>query len=68
MFNKMYVKENDLFVCKTCGKTAKRREHIIKHVEIHIEGLSYDCQICEKTFRSRASLQMHTQRNHKVHN
>ena len=66
--NEMYIKENDLFVCKTCGKTAKRREHIIKHVEIHIEGLSYDCQICEKTFRSRASLQMHTQRNHKVHN
>ena len=62
--NEMFDKENEFYVCKSCGKTAKRREHIIKHIEIHIEGLSYDCPLCDKTFRSRNSLQFHKSKYH----
>ena len=62
--NEMFDKENEFYVCKSCGKTAKKRDHIVKHVEIHIEGLSYDCPLCDKTFRSRNSLQFHKSKYH----
>jgi len=47
-------------ICKQCGKFAKRKEHIKKHVETHIEGLSFPCSTCGKTFRSRNALLTHT--------
>ena len=57
--SQMFDKENDLYICNSCGKVAKTRENIVKHVEIHIEGLSYRCPICDKTFKTRNSLQFH---------
>ena len=36
-----------------------------KHVEIHIDGLSFPCQICGKTFRSRQSFSQHKFSQHK---
>ena len=57
--SQMFDKENNLYICNSCGKVAKSREHIVKHVEIHIEGLSYKCPSCDKTFKTRNSLQFH---------
>ena len=57
--SQMFYKENDLYICNSCGKVAKSREHIVKHVEIHIEGLSYICPLCDQTFKTRNSLQFH---------
>ena len=55
--------------CKVCGKVstakANMRQNMRKHVEIHIEGLSFDCQICSKSFRSRENLRYHIMRQHK---
>ena len=62
IIDEMFDKEDEFFVCKYCGKTAKKRDHIVKHVEIHIEGLSYECPLCDKTFRSKNSLQQHKSR------
>ena len=50
--------------CTICGKEgvgAKRnvRWNLEQHIETHIEGLSYPCQLCGKTFRSRHSLNTH---------
>jgi len=42
-----------VFTCKVCGKTAKLKTNLNNHIETHIEGLSFPCQQCEKTFRSR---------------
>ena len=50
--------------CNTCGKLSKRKDVIKKHVETHIEGISHSCQICNKTFATRNSLQVHIIRNH----
>ena len=47
------------WVCKTCNKTAKRSSEIRRHAEIHIEGLSFPCQPCGKSFRSRMFLNDH---------
>ena len=49
------------FMCKACGKisTSKASSDIRRHAEIHIEGLSFECQLCDKTFRSRNYLRVH---------
>ena len=58
-------KENGVWRCKQCGKTAKMKHHIRSHIETHIEGVSYSCNICAKSFRSRSSLQVHTSVKHR---
>ena len=46
--------------CKPCGKITKSgSSNIRKHAEIHIDGLSFECQMCHKTFRSRVTLNNH---------
>ena len=66
--------ENDdgTFSCGFCGKTGdkkqilKTRKFVMRrHVETHLEGLSYPCQTCEKTFRSKNSLNSHTSLYHR---
>ena len=46
------------YKCLTCEKIG-RKVHMKEHVEIHIDGLSFPCQQCDKTFRSRNSLRGH---------
>ena len=63
----LIVKDGDMYAyaCKSCGKSAKSRSQIKIHVESHIEGLSFPCELCENTFRSRNILKHHKQRQHK---
>ena len=57
-------KENNFdFVCKACGKRDSRIQNMRKHVEIHIEGLTYGCHSCDKTFRSKSSYNNHMYRD-----
>ena len=37
--------------CKLCGKSSKRKQDLQKHVETHIEGLSFPCLACGNVFR-----------------
>ena len=66
--------ENDdgTFSCGFCGKTGDKKQILRtrkfvmrRHVETHLEGLSYPCQTCEKTFRSKNSLNSHTSLYHR---
>ena len=63
----MFNNQNKIFkahVCKVCGKEGMRND-IKKHIESnHLEGLSFPCNMCEKTSRSRNALFMHKKRNH----
>ena len=61
------IRTNDNFYsCKFCGKSGvKARKDMKNHVETHLEGLSFPCQHCGKTFRSRTSLQKHKLRQHR---
>ena len=45
------TKEDDFFKCTVCGKMSKDKSNMKKHIEIHIEGLSYECDFCNTTFR-----------------
>ena len=54
-----------VFKCKICGKISKQCVNIKQHVETHLEGLSYPCQQCGKTFRSANVLRSHITQKHK---
>ena len=46
---------NGSLSCKICGKVTTgtcRTGNMKIHLEVHIEGLSFDCKYCDKTFRS----------------
>ena len=53
------------YKCELCGKIASLKHHIKNHIETHLDGLSFPCQLCGKTFRSRNAYSIHKTRNHK---
>ena len=58
----LITKESELHKCTICGKLSKDSSNMKRHVEVHIDGLSYSCNICDKTFRSKPSFSMHRYR------
>jgi len=59
------------FRCTICGKESvgshrgSAKRNLENHIETHLEGLSYPCQLCGKTFRNRESRRIHLHRSHK---
>ena len=45
--------------CIPCGKISSMIFNAREHAETHIDGLSFPCQYCDKTFRSRPNLRDH---------
>ena len=56
LIEKVGVKQ---YKCKPCGKISTQKSNANEHAEVHMEGLSFSCHMCEKTFRSRQSLRKH---------
>ena len=55
--------------CKVCGKATRGRYAVAKsdmrrHIETHMEGLSYPCNHCGQFSRSSQALKMHIVRHH----
>ena len=40
------------YECLGCGKFMNNQANMMRHVETHIEGLSFNCKLCGKIFRS----------------
>ena len=53
------------YSCNICGKTSGKISHAKNHIETHLEGLSFNCPMCEKTFRSRNTLCWHKSTKHR---
>merc|ERR1712189_94632 len=49
----LLIKESDMLKCTVCGKMSKDVRNMRRHVEVHIDGLSYQCTLCDKTFRNK---------------
>ena len=61
-----YSRDQDGFYsCHYCSRIFKNHGHVKEHVEVHFEGLTLQCNHCEKTYRSRATLRMHNYKAHK---
>ena len=58
------IKDGDNWVCKVCNKSSKKSNDMRRHAEVHIEGLSFPCQLCGDIFRSRQHLFDHKRRKH----
>ena len=64
------VEEGKSWKCKTCGKVSKKdnnkhkKHNMRRHVEIHIEGLSFECPDCGNSYRTRMSLDQHKKLKH----
>ena len=48
--------------CKICNKSSRNKTHIREHIEVHIDGLTFDCNICGSTKSTRKALRMHKKR------
>ena len=58
-------KIDGFYVCKVCQKISSHQYTLLRHIETHIDGLSYNCKHCGKTFRSVNSLITHKSIYHK---
>ena len=63
--DEIVMKIEDGWMCKACNKTVKQSSQIRKHAETHIEGLSFPCQLCGDSFRSRIQLSNHKGFHHR---
>ena len=58
--------------CAICGKTASQsnmkqnvRQNMKNHVESHLDGFSFPCEFCGKTYKTRNALSCHRYGHHK---
>ena len=63
----LYERTNEGWKCLVCSHTNEGSvsSNIRKHVETHLEGLVYSCNLCAKEFRLRNSLNNHKFYTHK---
>ena len=58
--NSLFQKKDGVWTCLACNFTSTKKDNTRKHVETHLDGLSYPCNLCSKVFRLRKSLANHT--------
>ncbi|KAJ8680919.1 hypothetical protein QAD02_016706 [Eretmocerus hayati] len=53
-----------LFACRFCGKNFDTKNILTKHVrKVHPDENPYSCECCNKIFRDRYNLELHTRRH-----
>ena len=62
----LHQKIDGVWTCMICDYTSKFSTHARKHVEKHIDGLSYSCNQCNKEFRCINTLNSHKFYVHKT--
>ena len=62
----MLQRSDGIFSCNVCGKSGKDLSNMKRHTETHIDGISYPCTVCDKTFKSKNSFRVHNYSLHKT--
>ena len=55
----LHQRIDGMWNCMVCDYTSTKKDNVRKHVEKHMEGLSYSCELCNKEFRSMNTLNSH---------
>ena len=55
----MFEKIDKVWTCKVCEFSSHNSGHMREHVEKHLEGVEYPCNLCGKIMRSSKSLRNH---------
>ena len=63
---KIISDDGKMWKCTECGKISKRRDNLGLHIETHLDGFSQTCMFCDKTYKTRGSMQMHISINHRI--
>ena len=54
------------WACVKCGQQASQKSNMQNHIEAkHIEGMTHQCPVCHRDFRSRNFVKSHISQNHK---
>ena len=61
----LYQKNDGAWNCLVCDYASKDRSNVKKHIDKHIEGLSYACTACSKEFKTKNALLSHMKKGHK---
>ena len=56
--------EESKFKCSVCGRTTTGKNAMRKHIETHIDDLTYSCHQCNKVSRSSDGFRRHISREH----
>ena len=59
------VGEQRAWKCKVCGREDKIRRGMRRHVETHIEGVSYPCKLCDAVRTSSHAFNAHMAKTHR---
>ena len=64
----LYEKDNGVWRCLACDYTSAsiRSSQVRLHVETHLDGLCFTCDICKKDFRSRHMFYQHKKEHHNL--
>ena len=57
---------DDHLTCTVCGLSKPSQVKMKNHIEQHIGGTSYTCNLCQKVFRTRYILGSHSRREHGI--
>ena len=66
MTEKLYKSQGtsqNRYKCKSCGKEAKARNDLAKHIELHL-NISYPCIYCENALKTSYGLKQHLHSSH----
>ena len=65
--SEMIDKSSTNWSCKICGKEAisqDAKSNLKRHTQVHMEGISYPCNLCGKKYRSKQKLRHHEVKFH----
>ena len=61
----LLLKEGGLWKCGVCNRIRRDKTRLRYHVETHVSGLVYNCELCEKVCTTKRSLESHNLRHHR---
>ena len=64
MLTLMCIKNKEEWSCTECTSSFELKKDIMEHVENHVKGLQYPCNICGKVFITLKNIRSHIQNTH----